>query len=70
MVMKFNGLRFNSQKGWGYKLDRIDNNKGYFKENLLVCCKCCNFMKRSLSYEAFLKQITKIGVNLNCLNKL
>jgi len=28
-----------------YNLDRKDNAKGYTKENLIVCCRLCNFTK-------------------------
>lgn len=35
-----------SSGGYGYNLDRCDNDKGYHKENLVVCCKRCNMGKR------------------------
>lgn len=30
---------------YSYNLDRKDNNKGYLKENCVVCCKRCNYSK-------------------------
>lgn len=31
----------------GYQLDRKDNNKGYTKENVVACCRACNYTKRN-----------------------
>jgi len=41
-------------------IDRIDNTRGYIKENSASCCKTCNFMKKALTKEQFLEHITKI----------
>lgn len=30
-----------------YNLDRKDNNRGYEKDNLVICCKRCNYGKRA-----------------------
>lgn len=43
-----------------YNLDRIDNEKGYEKENCVVCCTVCNYMKGQLSETAFLTQCQRI----------
>jgi hypothetical protein len=50
-------------------LDRKDNEMGYLKENVVACCKRCNFLKRSMSYVEFISLIHKIsdhrrGINL------
>lgn|SRR3990167_4116596 len=45
-----------TQKG----IDRVDNNKGYTKENSVVCCNWCNRMKWILSKEEFINHIIKI----------
>lgn len=38
--------------GHGYNLDRKDNDRGYLKDNITVCCKRCNLGKRdTFSYE-------------------
>ena len=35
-----------------YNLDRKDNSKGYTKDNCVVCCTQCNFIKgKSLTYD-------------------
>jgi len=36
-------------------LDRIDNSRGYSKDNLSPCCRTCNSMKYSMSRETFLR---------------
>lgn len=41
-------------------LDRINNNLGYIKSNVVTCCKICNAAKGELSYENFLLWINKI----------
>ncbi len=43
-----------------YGIDRIDNEKGYTKENSVSCCKLCNFMKKALTQKDFLNHIKKI----------
>lgn len=43
-------------------LDRRDNEKGYTCENTIPCCTLCNWMKRNLSYESFLKHVIKIAI--------
>lgn len=37
-------------------LDRVDNNKGYVIENIVPCCKICNFMKAQLNKKDFVNQ--------------
>ena len=41
-------------------LDRIDNNKGYEKDNCVTCCKYCNIMKMDLTQEDFFSKIKMI----------
>lgn len=41
-------------------IDRVDNSKGYTKENSASCCRLCNFMKRAMTKENFLSHIKKI----------
>lgn len=45
-------------------IDRLDNNQGYTDENVVPCCKTCNYMKHTNSYEEFSNQIEKIYKNL------
>lgn len=44
-------------------LDRIDNNIGYIKSNVVPCCGPCNLMRRSHSSENFIKLCTLISGN-------
>ena len=41
-------------------LDRIDNQKGYTKDNIVPCCKYCNIAKSTLTIEEFQDHIKKI----------
>lgn len=41
-------------------IDRKNNKIGYTASNCLPCCKLCNMMKHSASYEGFLEQVFKI----------
>lgn len=48
----------------GLGIDRIDNEKGYIKGNIVPCCSQCNFMKYTYSQEQFFNKIKKIVKNL------
>lgn len=40
----------------GYNIDRKDSEKGYSKENCVVCCKICNWSKNNLfTHEEFIE---------------
>lgn len=41
-------------------IDRVDNIKGYTKENSAPCCNPCNMMKKTMSKDDFLTHIEKI----------
>jgi hypothetical protein len=53
-------LRYN---GLSYNLDRVDNSKGYLKNNCVVCCSICNTMKSDLKREDFIGNVIKIANN-------
>lgn len=42
-------------------IDRIDNSKGYIKENCVPCCGMCNRMKNVFSQESFIEKCIKIS---------
>ena len=42
------------------RFDRVDNQNGYCKENIVPCCTLCNFLKNDLHKDLFLEQISKI----------
>ncbi len=41
-------------------IDRKDNNVGYEINNVLTCCKTCNFAKRDMSYLDFINWIKRL----------
>jgi hypothetical protein len=41
-------------------IDRLESNVGYTMDNVIPCCKMCNYMKRDYSYQTFMSQIYKI----------
>lgn len=44
-------------------IDRINNLEGYLTSNVVTCCKECNWLKRIMTYEQFLKKIKDIYFN-------
>lgn len=46
-------------------IDRVNNNKGYTKENSVTCCFDCNGMKSSRDQGVFIEHITRIYKHLN-----
>lgn len=46
-------------------IDRVDNSKEYFIDNVVSCCKHCNSMKKDLSKEEFLDIVNLIYKNFN-----
>ena len=41
-------------------LDRIDSSKGYTRENIVPCCKNCNYAKRTMTQEEFKEWIKRV----------
>jgi len=41
-------------------IDRLDNNKGYIKDNSVPCCKYCNFAKHTMSEYGFYNWIKRV----------
>ena len=48
------------EKNGKYNLDRINNKQGYIKNNCVVCCGACNFLKGPRTKEEFLSRVDKI----------
>lgn len=46
-------------------IDRMEQEQGYNTENVVPCCKTCNFAKHILSYNQFLDLIEKIYNNVH-----
>jgi len=42
-------------------VDRKDSGRGYVIENVVPCCKACQFMKRATPYDEFLAHLRKAG---------
>lgn len=47
----------------GIGIDRVDNNIGYIKENIVSCCPTCNVMKLTLRQKDFISNCIKISKN-------
>lgn len=41
-------------------IDRIDSSKGYTVENVVPCCKLCNFAKRDMELKEFINWIKRV----------
>lgn len=44
-------------------IDRIDNEKGYIKDNVVSCCPTCNIMKHTKTQHDFIAQCIRIANN-------
>ena len=42
-------------------LDRVDNDRGYFMDNVVTCCEECNTAKHTQTYEDFIQQARNIA---------
>lgn len=41
-------------------VDRIDSSMGYIQDNVVACCKICNYAKRNMSKEDFMVWVKRI----------
>lgn len=46
-------------------VDRVNNSKGYVKNNTVSCCKHCNRAKNSMSFDEFKEWIKNVNTFLN-----
>lgn len=46
-------------------LDRVDNTKGYTKDNIVTCCSLCNKAKGVLQQDEFYSWVKRLWSNLN-----
>lgn len=42
-------------------IDRLDNNLGYLKDNIVACCRVCNMMKNTLNEATFILMCSHIA---------
>lgn len=49
-------------------IDRMDNAKGYERDNIVPCCAVCNKMKMDLSVDRFFEKITRIATACGIVN--
>jgi hypothetical protein len=47
-VLRYNGL------------DRIDNSRGHYRDNVVPCCKYCNYLKLDGTQEEFFERVNRI----------
>jgi hypothetical protein len=45
-------------------VDRVNNSKGYTKENSVACCSACNLMKREFSVQKWIEHMKKVLNNI------
>lgn len=45
-------------------VDRLDSSLGYTEDNVVTCCKRCNYAKQDVSYESFIYWIKKVYANV------
>jgi len=57
---EYNSYDNNHRIHSSYNLDRKDNNDGYKKDNCVVCCELCNYMKRMMTIEQFIQHCRDI----------
>lgn len=42
-------------------IDRVENSKGYVYDNVVPCCKFCQYAKRDMSYDDFIAHLLRAG---------
>jgi len=56
--------RYNNNEYIYNGIDRVDNNKGYTIDNVVTCCKRCNYAKKNLTLPEFKAWIEKVYKNI------
>lgn len=47
----------------GHNIDRVDNLRGYFLDNSVLCCRVCNIAKHAMTLDDFRSWITRVYCN-------
>ena len=50
-------------------VDRIDNSKDYFKDNIVICCRMANLGRSTCDYEKFKKIVKNLKNEISQSNK-
>jgi hypothetical protein len=51
--------------GWYYNgVDRLDNRQGYVPNNVVSCCRTCNFRKGATSFDEFTGWVRRVAARL------
>lgn len=58
----------NNSNLYSMSLDRLDSNKGYTKDNVVLCCSMVNYMKAEYPLDLFLNVMNKILNNMKVLD--
>lgn len=45
---------------WCNGIDRLENSRGYEPDNVVPCCKSCNYAKHKMGYQEFIGWVTKV----------
>jgi hypothetical protein len=45
-------------------IDRVDNDSGYYADNIVPCCRMCNASKRNYTQQEFLKWALRLADNI------
>jgi hypothetical protein len=56
-------LTLDANKDNTISLDRIDNTRGYIKENVVLCCSNINIMKNTLPIKTFISLCKEVTLN-------
>lgn len=65
--------KFANKSSYGHYLynglDRVNSDIGYTLDNIVPCCKQCNFSKRTHTYEEFYSWVKRVYDHLNTTTK-
>lgn len=56
-----NLMKRNGKQGKYNGIDRLDSSKGYVKDNVISCCKVCNYAKHTMHYEDFKEWVRRVS---------
>jgi hypothetical protein len=68
-TVKYNTKKIPGHGSFGYNgIDRVDTNKGYTMDNVVPCCKVCNFAKNDMPQDDFFEWIRTSYLHLKQTN--